>query len=211
MESRCLRLAILASGRGSNFMAIRDAINKGALNAQILVLISDKANAPALLRAEQAGIPGVFIDPRVYPDRQAYESEIVKQLETREIDLIVLAGYMHLVGRVLLHAYPHKILNIHPALLPSFSGLHAQRQAVDYGVKYSGCTVHFVDEGMDTGAIIDQVVVPLYHDDTEDDLAERILVEEHKIYAKVLQWIAEGRVYIEGRQVFVDHRSELRR
>ena len=205
MEPRCLRLAILASGRGSNFLAILDAIKKGALNAQISVLISDKANAPALLRAEQAGISGIFIDPRVYPDRQAYESEIVRQLETREIDLIVLAGYMRLVGSVLLRAYPHKMLNIHPALLPSFTGLHAQRQAVDYGVKYSGCTVHFVDEGMDTGAIIDQVVVPLYHNDTEDDLAERILVEEHKIYAKVLQWIAEGRVYIEGRRVFVDH------
>lgn len=205
IDPRCLQLAVLASGRGSNFLAIMEAIKTGRLNARIAVLISDKANAPALQKAEQAGIPSIFIDPRLYPDREAYESELVKQLEIKQTDFIVLAGYMRLVGRVLLNSYPHKILNIHPALLPSFTGLHAQRQAVDYGVKYSGCTVHFVDEGMDTGAIIAQAVVPLYHGDTEDDLAERILVEEHKLYSQVLQWIAEGRVYIDDRKVFVDH------
>ncbi|MBP1760499.1 MAG: Phosphoribosylglycinamide formyltransferase [Firmicutes bacterium] len=203
MEPCCLRLAVLASGRGSNFLAILEAIQQGRLNAQIKVLISDKSDALALQKAEEAGIPHIFIDPRLFPDRQSYESEIVKELKSRDIDLVVLAGYMRLVGKVLLQSYPHQILNIHPALLPSFTGLHAQRQAVDYGVKFSGCTVHFVDDGMDTGPIIDQVVVPVLPDDTEDDLAERILEQEHKLYARVLQWIAEGRVYIEGRKVYI--------
>ena len=203
MEPCCLRLAVLASGRGSNFLAILEAIQQGKLSAQIKVLISDKPDALALQKAEEAGIPHIFIDPRLYPDRQSYESEIVKELKSKEIDLVVLAGYMRLVGKVLLHSYPHRILNIHPALLPSFTGLHAQRQAVEYGVKFSGCTVHFVDDGMDTGPIIDQVVVPVLPDDTEDDLAERILEQEHKLYARVLQWIAEGRVFIEGRKVYI--------
>ena len=206
MEPCCLRLAVLASGRGSNFLAILEAIQRGRLNAQIKVLISDKSDALALQKAEEAGIPHIFIDPRLYSDRQSYESEVVRELKSKEIDLVVLAGYMRLVGKVLLHSYSHRILNIHPALLPSFTGLHAQRQAVDYGVKFSGCTVHFVDDGMDTGPIIDQVVVPVLPDDTEDILAERILMQEHILYARVLQWIAEGRVYIDGRKVYVDQK-----
>ncbi len=205
MEPGCLRLAVLASGRGSNFLAILEAIKEGRLNAHIEVLISDKEDAMALEKAEEAGIPHVFIDPRGFSDRSGYESEIVKQLQKRTIDLVVLAGYMRLVGEELLQAYPCRILNIHPALLPSFTGLHAQRQAVNYGVKFSGCTVHLVDDGMDTGPIIAQTVVPLMPEDTEDDLADRILVEEHKLYARVLQWFAEGRVYIEGRKIMVDH------
>ncbi|HPF20161.1 MAG TPA: phosphoribosylglycinamide formyltransferase [Syntrophomonas sp.] len=205
MEPGCLRLAILASGRGSNFLAILEAIKEGQLNACIEVLISDKEDALALQKAQEAEIPHVFIDPRLFSDRAGYESDIVKELQAREIDLVVLAGYMRLVGKVLLHAYPHRILNIHPALLPAFTGLHAQRQAVAYGVKLSGCTVHLVDDGMDTGPIIAQAVVPVLPDDSEDDLAERILVEEHKLYARVLQWFAEGRVYIEGRKVLVNH------
>jgi len=204
MEPKRLRLAILASGRGSNFLAILEAIRQGRLNAQIKVLISDKSDALALQKAEEAGIPHIFIDPRLYSDRQSYESDIVKELKAKEIDLVVLAGYMRLVGKVLLQSYPHRILNIHPALLPSFTGLHAQRQAIDYGVKFSGCTVHFVDDGMDTGPIIEQAVVPVLPDDTEDDLAGRILVQEHILYARVLQWFAEGRVYIEGRKVYID-------
>lgn len=205
MEAGCLRLAILASGRGSNFLAILEAIKEGQLDARIEVLISDNVDAMALQKAQEAGIPHVFIDPRLFSDRAGYESDIVKELQAREIDLVVLAGYMRLVGKVLLHAYPHRILNIHPALLPAFTGLHAQRQAVAYGVKLSGCTVHLVDDGMDTGPIIAQAVVPVLPDDSEDDLAERILVEEHKLYARVLQWFAEGRVYIEGRKVLVNH------
>lgn len=205
MEPGCLRLAILASGRGSNFLAILEAIKEGQLNACIEVLISDKEDALALQKAQEAEIPHVFIDPRLFSDRAGYESDIVKELQAREIDLVVLAGYMRLVGKVLLQAYPHRILNIHPALLPAFTGLHAQRQAVAYGVKLSGCTVHLVDDGMDTGPIIAQAVVPVLPDDSEDDLAERILVEEHKLYARVLQWFAEGRVYIEERKVLVNH------
>ncbi len=204
IKSDPLQLAVLASGRGSNFLSILKAIEKGDLDARIAILISDKENAPALQKAQEAGIPTLYINPKLYPDREAYETEMVKQLESLHIDLVVLAGYMRLVGKVLLASYPHKIINIHPALLPAFPGLHAQRQAVDYGVKFSGCTVHFVDDGMDTGAIIAQSVVPVNADDTEDMLAERILVEEHKLYPQVLKWLAEGKVYIEGRKVIVD-------
>lgn len=205
MEPRCLRLALMASGRGSNFLAILEAIRRGELNATIEVVISDQAGAMALERAEAAGIAAVFIDPRHFPDRAGYERAVIGELKPRNIDLVVLAGYMRLVGKELLQAYPHRILNIHPALLPSFTGLHAQRQAVEYGVKFSGCTVHLVDDGMDTGPIIAQAVVPVLPDDTENDLSDRILAREHELYARVLQWLAEGRVYIDGRRVFVDH------
>lgn len=203
IEPGCLRLAVLASGRGSNFLAIQKAIEAGLVNARVCILVSDKEQAPALQKAREAGIETFFIDPKQYENREAYESEIVKKLALLNIDLVILAGYMRLVGKVLLDAYSLRMINIHPALLPSFSGLHAQRQAVDYGVKCSGCTVHFVDEGMDTGPIILQSVVPVYADDTEDSLSERILVEEHKSYPRAIQLIAEGKVYIEGRKVMV--------
>ena len=198
-----LRLAVLASGRGSNFLAIQGAIENGRLDADICLLISDQALAPALERARELGIKALFIDPKAFPGRDAYESELVCHLQGEEIDFLVLAGYMRLVGGVILNAYSHRVLNIHPALLPSFPGLHAQRQAVEYGVKYSGCTVHFVDPGMDTGPIIKQAVVPVEDDDTEDSLAERILAQEHRLYWQVLQLLAEGRVYIEGRKVHI--------
>ncbi len=203
IEPGCLQLAVLASGRGSNFTAIKQAIEKGQLNARICVLISDKKKAAALQKAQEAGIPTCFVDPGQYPDREAYESEIVKQLQLFNADLVILAGYMRLVGKVLLDTFKFRILNIHPALLPSFTGLHAQRQAVDYGVKFSGCTVHFVDAGMDTGPIIMQSVVPVYDDDSEASLSDRILIEEHKIYSRAIQLIAEGKLYIEGRKVIV--------
>ena len=203
IEPGCLQLAVLASGRGSNFLAIQNAIDKGQLNARVCIVISDKEKAPVLQRAQEAGIATCFVDPKQYPDREAYESEIVKQLQALNIDLVVLAGYMRLVGKVLLEAFSLKMINIHPALLPSFTGLHAQRQAVDYGVKFSGCTVHFVDAGMDTGPIIVQSVVPVNADDTEETLSARILAEEHKIYPQAIQWISEGRVYINGRKVML--------
>jgi len=198
-----LRLAVLASGRGSNFLAIHSASEKGQLDADLCLLLSDQAAAPALDRARQLGIKAVHIDPRTYTNRDDYETEVVRHLQAENIDLVVLAGYMRLVGRVMLGAFPDRVLNIHPALLPSFAGLHAQRQAVDYGVKYSGCTVHFVDQGMDTGPIIKQAVVPVEDDDSEDSLAQRILVQEHQLYWQVLQLLAEGRVYIEGRKVHI--------
>lgn len=196
-----LRLAVLASGRGSNFAAIQQGIRQGELDADICVLISNKKDAPALEKAAQEGIRAVFIDPALYLTREEYENEIVRCLEPYQVDFIVLAGYMRLVGKALLNAYRMKMVNIHPALLPSFTGLHAQRQALEYGVRYSGCTVHFVDEGMDTGPIILQAVVPVYSNDTEESLTDRILAEEHHIYKQALQLLAEGKIHIEGRRV----------
>ncbi|MFA7078764.1 MAG: phosphoribosylglycinamide formyltransferase [Syntrophomonas sp.] len=204
IEPGRLKLAVLASGRGSNFMAINEAIQKGDLQADIGLLISDQAGAGALQRARNAGVSTLFITPRDYSSRNEYEMEIVKNLRAMGIDIVVLAGYMRLVGKVLLDAYKMRIINIHPALLPSFPGLHAQRQAVDYGAKLSGCTVHFVDEGMDTGPIIMQAAVPVLADDSEDSLADRILIQEHRIYSQALQLLAEGRVYIDGRKVHIN-------
>lgn len=197
-------MAILASGRGSNFLAINDAIRQGRLNADICLLISDHADAPALGKAREAGITALFINPKNYDNRDEYEAEIIRKMKALHIDIIVLAGYMRLVGRVILDTYKLRVLNIHPAILPSFPGLHAQRQAVDYGVKFSGCTVHFVDEGMDSGPILIQAVVPVLGDDTEETLAGRILAEEHRVYAEALQMLAEGRVYVEGRIVHIN-------
>ncbi len=203
IDSKRLRLAVLASGRGSNFLAIQAAIESGQLNADICLLMSDQADAPALDRARQLGIKALHISPKAFGGRNDYEAELVRKLQAENIDVVVLAGYMRLVGGVILSAYKDRVLNIHPALLPSFAGLHAQRQAVEYGVKCSGCTVHFVDGGMDTGPIISQAVVPVEDNDTEDSLAERILVQEHKLYWRVLQLLAEGRVYMEGRKVYI--------
>lgn len=202
-EPKRLKLAIMASGRGSNFSAVNEAIQAGKLDADICLLISDQGEAPALGKARAIGINTLHINPRDYKHREEYEAEIVRNLKAQDIDIVVLAGYMRLVGKVLLEAYKFRVLNIHPALLPSFVGLHAQKQAVDYGVKFSGCTVHFVDEGMDSGPIIMQATVPVLAADTEDTLAERILVQEHRIYSEVLQLLAEGRVYVEGRIVHI--------
>ncbi len=203
MEPGRLRLAVLASGRGSNFDALCRAIENGNLNAEIRVLISDKKEAPALEKAKSRGIKPIYIEPADYPDRDEYEKAIVKELHDCDINIVALAGYMRLVGSIFLQAFNLKVVNIHPALLPSFTGLHAQKQALDYGVRYSGCTVHIVDEGMDTGPIIMQSVVPVYQDDIEDSLAERILVEEHKTYWRALQLFAEGRIFIDGRKVYI--------
>lgn len=198
-----LQLAILASGRGSNFDALCQAVERGELDADIRVLISDTESAPALEKAKNRNIDAVFINPRAYGSRDEYEADLVQVLRAHQVTVVVLAGYMRLVGKVLLDAFRHKIVNIHPALLPSFTGLHAQQQAVDYGVKYSGCTVHIVDQGMDTGPIIMQAVVPVLPDDTGDTLADRILLEEHKTYWRSLQLLAQGHVYIDGRKVLI--------
>lgn len=198
-----LRLAVLASGRGSNFVALCEAIKRGDLDAEIKILISNKREAPALKKAAAYHIEAVHIDPGEYPDLKAYEEAIVRKLTLWNIDIVVLAGYMRLVGQVLLEAYPYRIINIHPALLPAFPGLHAQRQALEYGVKYSGCTVHIVDQGTDTGPILMQAVVPVYQDDSEDSLSNRILAEEHRIYWQALQLFAQGRIHLEGRKVFI--------
>jgi phosphoribosylglycinamide formyltransferase-1 len=198
-----LQLAILASGRGSNFDAIYQAIERGELDADIKVLVSDKETAPALEKAKKRNIDAFLIDPGRYKSRDEYEAELVQVLNDHQVTVVALAGYMRLVGKVLLDAFPDRVINIHPALLPSFPGLHAQQQAVDYGVKFSGCTVHIVDHGMDTGPIIMQAVVPVLPDDDGDTLADRILLEEHKIYWRSLQLLAQGRVYIDGRKVLI--------
>lgn len=203
MEKKRLGLAVLVSGRGSNFMAILKNIAQGNLNAEIRLLISDKPEAPALKKAHEAGIKSLCISPSDYSNRDAYEMKMIEEINKVGADIVVLAGFMRLVGSLFLSEFKHRVLNIHPALLPSFTGLHAQRQALAYGVKYSGCTVHFVDEGMDTGPILKQAVVPVYDDDDEESLTARILEQEHKIYSQSLQLIAEGKVYIEGRKVFL--------
>ncbi len=198
-----LRLAVLASGRGSNFTAICQAIDEGRLDAEIVVVISDKKEAPVLEKARNRNIDHYHIALQDYPDKAAYELEIIKKLQAYDIQLVVLAGYMRLVGKELLKTYKWKIINIHPALLPAFPGLDAQQQAVDYGVRFSGCTVHFVDDGVDSGPIILQRVVEVLPDDTADTLSERILQQEHQVYAEALQLFAEGKVYLKQRKVVI--------
>ncbi|WP_319508947.1 phosphoribosylglycinamide formyltransferase [uncultured Methanolobus sp.] len=195
-------IAVLVSGRGSNLQSIIDNIENGYIkSATISVVISDVGDAYALKRARDHGINDVFIDPSDFSNRQEYEKEILKVLEDNDVDLILLAGYMRLVGKDLIGAYRNRIINIHPALLPSFKGLHAQQQAFDYGVKVSGCTVHFVDEGMDTGPIIIQKCVPVLDTDTADDLAARILEQEHNIFPESVKLFVEGKLKVEGRIV----------
>lgn len=198
-----MRIAVLASGRGSNFLAIQEAIRLGKLQAEIAVLVSDRPAAAALRKAEENGIPTRCFELDAFDDRSAYEAEIVACLKEFEVEMVVLAGYMRMVGPELLKAYPQRIVNIHPSLLPSFPGMHAQRQAIEYGVKVSGCTIHLVDEGMDTGPVILQAAVLVLEGDDEDRLAARILVEEHKLYPRVLQYFAEGRIAVNGRQVTI--------
>lgn len=198
-----LQLAVLASGRGSNFDVLCQAIERRDLDADIKVIISDKENAPALDKARKRNIEAVYLNPRSYSNRDEYETELVELIKGYQVTVVALAGYMRLVGSVLLEHFPYRIVNIHPALLPAFPGLQAQQQAVDYGVRYSGCTVHIVDAGMDTGPILMQAVVPVLPDDNGDTLAQRILVEEHQIYWRSLQLLAEGRVYIDGRKAVI--------
>ncbi len=196
-----LKLGVLASGRGSNFQAIIDSIESGYLVAEIRVLITDNPGAYAIERAKKHGIEYLIMQPKDYPSKDDYYGAIAEELKRREVELVVLAGFMRVVKKPLIDAYPLRIMNIHPALLPSFPGLHGQRQAVDYGVKVSGCTVHFVDEGVDTGPIIIQAAVPVYDDDTEESLSERILRQEHRIFPYAIKLFAEGRLSVEGRVV----------
>mgnify|MGYP005844074389 CR=1 FL=1 len=198
-----LRVGVMASGRGSNCQAIIDAAESGRLPAQVVVVVSDKAGAQVLERARRHGIPAVFVDFTAYPSKEEYEKAVLGVLRRHEVELVCLAGYMRLVGRVLLEAFPNRIMNIHPALLPAFRGLHAQRQAWEYGVRFSGCTVHFVDEGMDTGPVILQAVVPVFQHDTPETLAARILEQEHRIYVEAVRLFAEGRLQVNGRRVWI--------
>ncbi len=203
MGSNPLKLGVLVSGRGSNLQAIIDAIERGDLEAQIAVVISDKEQAYALERARKHGIEALFIDPRAYKSREEHEKVVGDYLEERGVGLICLAGYMRILSPYFVKRFQWRIMNIHPALLPSFPGLHGQKQALDYGVKISGCTVHFVDEETDHGPIIIQAAVPVLEDDDEDTLSARILEYEHKIYPRAIQLFAQGRLEIQGRRVRV--------
>lgn len=196
-----IKLAVLASGRGSNLQAIIDAINSDHLLADIKVVISNYRDAAALTKAQEENIPGIFIDPKGFSSRGEFDAALGEEVEKHQVDLVVLAGFMHVLGPKFLDKFPLKVINIHPALLPSFPGVNGQKQALDYGVKIAGCTVHFVDLGVDTGPIIAQCAVPVLDDDTEESLSQRILQEEHKLYAQVIKWIGAGQVHVEGRQV----------
>lgn len=198
------RIAVFISGRGSNFMALHENIKKGIIkDAEISVVFSNKEDAKGLDYAKKENIEVIVIPSKDYNNRQEYDKKIVEALKPYNIDLICLAGYMRIVTHELIKAYENKIINIHPALLPSFKGLHAQKQALEYGVKYSGCTVHFVDDGMDSGAIILQKIVEVYDDDTEDTLSERILKQEHIAYSEAVSLITSGKVVINGRKVSI--------
>jgi phosphoribosylglycinamide formyltransferase-1 len=197
-----VRIGVLVSGRGSNLQAIIDNIEAGRLSAGIAVVISDQPDAYSLERARKHNIPAVHISAKGYKGkREEYDALLVKELQKREVELVCLAGFMRIITPALLTAFPDRVLNIHPALLPAFPGLHVQKAALEHGVKFSGCTVHFVDENMDTGPIIIQAVVPVLDNDTEDSLSTRILDQEHKIYSRAIQLYAEGKLRREGRRV----------
>ena len=200
---KTLKIGVLASGRGSNFQAIIDSIETGYIQARINLLITDNPKAFSIERAAKHGIESLVMLPKKYASRDEYFTAVASELKSRGVGLVVLAGFMRIVGRPLLEAYPNRVMNIHPALLPSFPGLHGQKQANDYGVKISGCTVHFVDEGMDTGPIIIQAAVPAKDDDTEESLSERILKFEHKIFPEAIKLFAEGRIEVRGRKTVI--------
>jgi phosphoribosylglycinamide formyltransferase-1 len=191
-----LELGVLVSGSGTNLQAILDAIADGRLDAQVRVVISNQPGARALERARAAGVPTSVISHREFPDRAAFDARVVAALRDAGVSHVVLAGFMRLLTSVLLDAFPWRIVNIHPALLPAFPGVHAQRQALAYGVKVAGCTVHYVDAGTDSGPVIAQAAVPVLDGDTEDTLSARILVEEHRLLVAVLAAIAAGRVRV---------------
>jgi phosphoribosylglycinamide formyltransferase-1 len=201
MADNKLNVGVLISGSGTNLQAIIDRCAAGEINASVVCVISNKATAFGLERARNHNIPAIHIDYKQFSDRREYDAALVRTLNNYKVDLVVLAGFMRIVTPTLLDAFPHRVMNIHPALLPAFPGLDAQRQALDYGVKVSGCTVHFVDAGTDTGPIILQSVVPVKEDDTEETLSERIHIEEHKLYPAAIGLFAEGRLTIEGRRV----------
>jgi phosphoribosylglycinamide formyltransferase-1 len=202
-EAERLRVGVLASGRGSNFEAILRAVEASRLPVTVAVLVSDRAGAQALGIAREHGVEALVIDPREQPDREAHDKAVVAALEERRVGLVCLAGYMRLLGPLFVRRFAGRILNIHPALLPAFPGLHAQRQALEHGVKVSGATVHLVDEGVDTGPIVLQAAVPVREDDTEETLSGRILAEEHRIYPEAIRLFAEGRLEVRGRRVVI--------
>lgn len=198
-----LNLAVLISGRGSNLQSIIDATVANKINAGIKIVISNLSDAYGLKRASKHNIPTKVISKKEFPDKESFDSELIKTLQDNKVDLVVLAGFMKIISPKVTAAFPLKIVNIHPSLLPEFPGLNVQKRAIDAGVKESGCTVHFVDDGVDTGPIILQRKVPVLEGDTEKSLSERILVEEHKIYPEAIGLIADDRVTVEGSAVII--------
>jgi phosphoribosylglycinamide formyltransferase 1 len=202
--ARQLPIGVLISGSGTNLQSIIDAIEAKKLDARIEIVLSNKADAYGLVRAQKHGIHTEVLDHKAFASREAYDQAVVDLLRRRGVELVILAGFMRLLSPVFVKAYSNRIMNIHPALLPAFPGLHVQKKALDHGVRFSGCTVHFVNEECDEGPIIIQAVVPVFLDDTEEALAARILKQEHKIYPRAIQLCAEGRLRVVGRRVLVD-------
>jgi len=199
--SESLRVGVLASGRGSNFRAIVEAAASGRVPATVALLLSDRASAGALETARAHGIPALFLDPKDHPTREAFDKALTGALDQHRVGLVCLAGYMRILTADFVRHFQGRLLNIHPSLLPAFPGLHPQRQALAHGVRVSGATVHFVDEGVDTGPIVLQAAVTVEDGDTEESLSARILGEEHRIYPEAIRLFAEGRLSIEGRRV----------
>jgi phosphoribosylglycinamide formyltransferase-1 len=209
MEKKMLSLGVLVSGSGSNLQSIIDSIERGILDASIEIVISNNPDAFALERAKKHRLETIVIEHAEFQAREDFDRKMIDVITSHSVDLVIMAGFMRILSPLFLKSFPMKIINIHPALLPSFQGLHAQKRAFDYGVKFSGCTVHFADEGVDTGPIIIQSVVPVYDDDTEESLQERILKEEHRIYPQAIQLIAEGKVEIAGRKVKIREHEKI--
>ena len=197
-------IGVLISGSGTNLQAIIDAIAAKKLDANITVVLSNKADAYGLARAQNHGIRTEVLNHKAFASREAYDQAVVDLLRGRGVELVVLAGFMRLLSPLFIKAYSNRIMNIHPALLPSFPGLHVQKKALDHGVRFAGCTVHFVNEDCDEGPIIIQAVVPVFPDESEEQLAARILKQEHRIYPRAIQLYAEGRLHVVGRRVLVD-------
>ncbi|MFA5182678.1 MAG: phosphoribosylglycinamide formyltransferase [Syntrophales bacterium] len=198
-----LPIGVLVSGSGSNLQSIIDHMESGRLDVVIKVVISNIPEAYALERCRRHKIPFAVIDHRDFPLRDDFDQQMIHVLQSQGVELVVMAGFMRILTSCFLSSFPMRIMNIHPALLPAFPGLHVQRKAVEYGVRFSGCTVHFADDGVDTGPIIIQSVVPVHEDDDENSLAQRILKEEHKIYPQAIQWYAEGMLEVKGRKVYL--------
>ncbi len=196
-------IGVLASGRGTNLQAIMDGASSGDFAGRVAVVVSDRSKAPALERARKAGIPAVFVSKKEAGNQEAFEQRLAAVLDEHQVDVVCLAGFMRILGPWFVRRYWGRMLNIHPALLPSFPGMEAQRQALEYGVKVTGCTVHFADEGVDAGPIIIQRAVPVCEDDNVETLSARILVEEHKAYVAALTLLCDGRLEIRGKRVFV--------
>jgi len=196
-------IAVLVSGGGTNLQAIIDACERGEIPCHVALVLSNKEDAYGLVRAKKHGIPTEVVRHRDFPSREAFDERLVETIRRSGAELVCLAGFMRVLTPVFVRAFPNRILNIHPALLPSFPGTHGQKQALEYGVRFSGCSVHFLDEGVDTGPVIVQAVVPVY-DDTEDSLGARILTQEHRIYPMAIRLFFEGRLRIEGRRVRIE-------